>query len=413
MDEKTIIRCESCSTFSSIVGNVTSFASNYIQKKFGRGYFKKVIISEEMNSLNLDEGDIQKYELPYLVIKPELALDNTFMETLPYWYNSYHYIAKGNNRRNYYSLIKDEEHGIYMYSIPSRIKLNFNINIRVETVMYMHNLMHSIRSKFETNGFEFINNVNLQTEIPKVMMINLAQTLGLDLSTVEGRTEFNSYLSKNSYHGIEENINMSSGNNMYAYNYFSNILVNYPELVSGDKNVKNLVVEDCLVKFMFSMELWIPNKYLLELPNNRTEIQEVLEEDNSKFKFNIVLENDYILPKIENRHLLIKKSFLPDVNVEYDSLNFSGIISKEINSALDRLRKENALTEQVFQVMVMCGNRILPKESYKINYSTYTVHTNSPMINTTYTLLIYGDLEILNTITKQNNYDIAHNKNNE
>jgi hypothetical protein len=399
---KTIVRCESTTTFSSIVGSLTSFASSFFINNFPKGFFKKVFISESLNSTNMDDDkDVQKYSTPYLVIKPEMAMDNTYMEVLPYWYNAYHYIAEGSRRKEYYPIIQDHDNGIYIYSIPTRMKVNFDVRIKVPTTMFMYNTLHAIQTKFETGGFNYINNVRMQTEVPKVMMINLAETLGYNLDNMEEREKFNEYIAENSLNGIEENINLSTGNNNYAFNFVSNILVNYPSNAQGDKNIKNLVVDNTIVSFEFSMELWIPNRYILELPNNRQELTQEFEnsEDAEKFKFNIVVNKDYILPKIDNKHLIKRKSFLPDVNVEYDELNFSPIINQEVKDVVNVLIDKKLFREDLFEVLVMCGNKHLPKSEYEVDYKNMILKTKRPMSNTTYTILVYGYLDKLNYVS--------------
>lgn len=398
--EKTIVKCETTSTFSSVIGNITAFATEFFKGKFPPGYFKKVIISEELNNIIMsEEKDVIKYPHPYMVIRPELDLDNTFTQTLPKWYNDTHYVPKHSLRdKGMYSVLRDEEREIYIYCVPTRIKINFNVRIKLATVMAMYNLVQTIRNTFIRETYEYLNEVRLQTELPKKLILTLAKFLDYNLSDSGDRESFIKYLNKNSLQGIEENINMSTGNSMYAFNYIVNILSSYPESPQFNKNIKNLVVEDTSVDFMFSFDLWIPNRFFMELPNNSIDEQIIYEEDD-KFKYNLVLDVHYILPKIENKNLLIKKSFIPDVNVEYDELKFSSILNKELKEVLQLLKNENALSEDIFKVIVMCGNKLLPRELYKIDYENFVVKTYFPMINTTYTLLVYGDLETLNEIS--------------
>jgi hypothetical protein len=256
---------------------------------------------------------------------------------------------------------------------------------------------------FEVGGYEFINKVRLQTEVPKIMMISLAESLGYNLSAIDGREDFNNYLSKNTFNGIEESINLSTGNSMYGYNFITNILANYPDVVQGDKNMKNLVVKNGLISFSFGLELWIPNRFFLELPNNRAEIKNEIynSEENDRFKFNMVFNMDYIMPKIDSKHLINRKSFLPDVNVEYDVLDISSIINTEIDSVIKSMISKNLFSTEYFEIKIMCGNRLLRDMEYSVDYNNYIIKTYEPMSNTTYTILIYGDLEVLNNISKK------------
>lgn len=401
--EKTIINCKATTTFSSILGSLTSFSSAYFINKFPAGFFKKVWISESFNSINMDDSDVQKYNTPFVAFKPELSFDSQFTETLPYWYTSTRYIANGSRRLGYYPVLQDHENKIYIYAIPSRMKVNFNIKIKVPTAMFMYNTMHYIQSNFQIGDFEFVNDVRLQTEVPKILMINLAETLGFDMKTVEGREVFNNYLAEKSLNGITENINMSTGNNNYAFNFATNILTGFPEVVQGDKNIKNLIVDNGIISFMYSMELWIPNKFIIELPNNRQELTTEYNEsdDGNKYKFNLVVNKDFILNMVGEKHLLMKKSFLPDVNVEYDELNFSSIINKEVKDVVNYMTDKKMNVENFFEVRIMCDNKYLEKGEYEIDYKNFMIKTKRPMYNTTYTLVIYGHLKELNSISEK------------
>lgn len=400
--EKKILRCQSTTTYSSMVGNITSFIQTYFVSKFPKGFFKKEIITDTNSNVILKDKDLIKYDMPYIMIRPELSLDEIFIESQPYLYETPHYIVTSNSKRNqnYYPIFKDEEQGIYIHAIPSRVRINYQVKIKVPTIMYMYNTMQYINNAFEKNGYEFVNDVRLQTNIPKIMATNLAHTNGYDLSNVEDRTSFNDYLNKNSMNGIEEIINLSTGNSMYAFNFKTNIMNVYPERVQGDRTNKGLAVEYCMVTFNFSSEMWIPNKYIMEIPSTVGEVFSSYEEEptDNSFKFNTVLDVSYILPKIEDKHLILKRKFVPDINVEYDTLDFSMIINDELREALNFLKKENALNTNIFEVVVMCGNKALMKSMYKVDYENFILKTNTPMSNTTYTVLLYGNLETLNKI---------------
>lgn len=405
--DKTIINCTSTTTFSSILGSLTSFSTAFFINKFPKGFFKNIFITDSLNSINMDnDKDVQKYSTPFVSFKPELSYESNFTETLPYWYTSTRYLASGSRKKGYYPVLQDNDNGIFIHSIPTRIKVNFSIKIKVPTAMFMYNTLHYIQSNFQINDYEYVNDVRFQTEIPKIMMLNLAETLGYDLSTIEGRETFNNYLSEKSFNGITENINLASGNNNYAFNFISNVLVNYPEVASGDKNVKNLIVDNGIISFMYSMELWIPNKFIIELPNNRQELSSTYEEETPEkdtYKFNLVINKDFIMPQIDNKQLIIKKSFIPDINVEYDELNFSSIINKEIKSVLRYMKEEKINIENFFKVNIICGNNLLKDTEYHVDYENLILQTKKPMKNTTYMILVYGDLKILNEIVDKIN----------
>lgn len=400
MAVKRIVRCQSTTSFSSIVGNLTSFAIEFFKGRFPKGFFKDIIVSEELLNRRLDQRAIQKCRMPYMIIKPELSLDSLDLPTFVRWSFDNHYIAHNDQRKDYFGIFKDEERQIYMYHIPDRIKIRFSFTIKVPTAMYMYNALYYLNRNFEKDGYEYLNHVRLQTELPRSFISILSKELGYNFNNIEDKEKFNSYIYKNSLDGIEEKISMSTGNSIYNLRYIVNVLNKYPDVSEGSKNRKDMIIDDCTLTYAFEMENWIPSRFLLEIPESNLDYDTLMEEDSiidsNTYKFNMVLDTHYIKPKIENRHLLLRRSYVPEVNVEYDSLSFATLIHRELDNTLKYLKSQNALNEHYFEVRVMCGNKFLPKDHFSIDYENYILYTKLPMKNTTYTILIYGDMEYLN-----------------
>jgi len=338
-DNHKVITCKTSTTFAYMVGGITSFASSFFMSKFPKGYFKKLFIIDSFNSTNMRNEDFYEQSTPYISIQPVFEVGNTFTEMQPYWQTTNYWIFR-NKIKNYTPVLKDKESGINIYAVPSRVKVNFNISIKLPTVMSAYESMHYITQNFETTGYNYINDIKLQTEIPPSYIKIIAKTLKLDVNNKEDKDKLNEFLLSHSYSGIQEIINMSTGRPSHMYNLNSNILVNYPDTATFEKNNEGAVVKDTVVKYSFSMETWIPSNYIMEVPDSNMIIDE--EEDNlvdekGNYKFNLIFKKDYIEHELDGKHLLVKKSYIPDVNVEYDLLEFEPIISEEVISVLKKI----------------------------------------------------------------------------
>ena len=183
MKETKIISCKISSSISSLLGNVTSYAESYLASKFPPKFFRNVYINDSLASVNLAGAEIIKLPKPLLIITPQYTAENGFMEVLPLWHTAQYFTFK-NPRNNYNGVLSDVENNIFIYSIPDRVKINFEVKIKLPTVMYGYNVMHYIKQSFESTGFFYLNKVNLQTEIPKIYTWYIAKKFKLSTPTV-------------------------------------------------------------------------------------------------------------------------------------------------------------------------------------------------------------------------------------
>jgi len=399
MKETKLLSCRTSTSISSLLGSVTSYAVQYVKSKFPTDFFKATYINDSLASIHLVEGNIKKLPKPTLVISPTYNGEDGIMGQLPYW-QSTKYFTFRNPKKKYNGVLYDDVNDIYIYSIPDRIKINFSMNIKVPTVMYAYNVLHYLKQAFDTNNsMNYLNDVNLQTEIPKIYSWYIAQKLKADITTVEGREIINEYFQNNSYGGIHEKINLSNGNAQYAYNYKTNILCNFQDLPSLDKNINNMSVDSVTLNFQFSFEFWSHSTYLMEIKDN-VNIDEFPKDlsDMSKMKYDLALPVDYIREIIGDKHLIIRKQFIPDVNTEVDILDLTAVLQKELINVIKEVNNNNFNTTNLFEVQVYANKQQVLSDLVKTDWKKFTVSTKEPMSNVTYTLLIYGNLKVLNEI---------------
>ena len=400
MKETQIISAKISTSISSLIGNATGYARYFLESKFPPGFFKKVYISNSLTELQLEDKNITKYPKPTLIITPQYTGEQGFMELIPLWHTTQYFTFK-NPRKKYNGVLYDNTNDIYLYSIPDRIKLNFDVRIKLPSQMYAYNVLHYLKQSFEIGGYFYLNDVRLQTEIPKLYACHIAEKLGIDINTVDGRKTLDDYFIEHSYNGIMEKINLASGNSQFAYNYRSNILVNAPDVPSYDKDIKGLVVNSTTVSFSFNFEFWSHSNYIMEFKGVIPDIPPDTTVDGSTMKYDFYLPNtNFIQEQIDGMHMIINKPFLPDVNTETDILDFTPIVDSELKNVIKESISHKLDLSKLLKVVVLINNKPLDSLLYSVDWTHLTLSTNNPMSNVTYTLILYGNLKYLNLISQ-------------
>ncbi|QXN70173.1 hypothetical protein INTERNEXUS_133 [Bacillus phage vB_BspM_Internexus] len=401
MRESRIVACKISTSISSLIGNITGYARYFLSTKFPPDFFKDTHISGALNEIRMENVDIAKLRKPTLIMTPEYNGETGFMELLPNWHTTQYFTFK-NPRKKYNGVLYDNKNDIYIYSIPDRIKVNFNIKIKLPSELYAYDVLHYVKQTFETGGYFYLNDVSLQTELPKMYTKIIEKKLNLDPSKPDDREKLEEYYLANSYNGITEKINQSSGNSQYAYTYKTNILVNIPELPTYEKNENGLITDSTTVNFPFSFELWSHSNYIMETKDDPI-IDTISSEptiEGRTMKYDFFLPTHFIKEQYDSMHLIVHKQFLPDINTEVDILDFSPLINSELRGVIEEALKQKLDMSKLLKARVLVDNKEIYEELFNVDWKTLNLITKEPMYNMTYTLMIYGDLKILNLISK-------------
>jgi len=402
MKETKVISCKVSTSLASLMGNATAYARYFLTSKFPPEFFKKTYISDSLSEIQMEDKNVQKFPMPTLIITPEYTGENGFMDIIPYWHTAQYFTFK-NPRKKYNGVLFDEGNDMYIYSIPDRVKLNFNVKIKLPSQMYAYNVLHYIKQLFEVGGYFYLNDVRLQTEVPKMYIEYIKRRLNLDTNTPDGREALEDYLLKNSYNGLTEKINLSSGNSAYSYNYKTNILVNFPDMPSYDKNSNGMIVDNTTISFSFSFDFWSHSNFIMELKDNVPDtplpnIDDQFSMEGSSMKYEFFVPTKFIREQEGGMHMLTYKPFVPDVNTDVDILDFSPIINSEVKKVIGEAIKNKLDMSKLMSVMVLVNNQQLIQEEFNVNWENLTLETKHPMYNVTYTIVIYGNLKSLNLI---------------
>lgn len=396
MREKKAISTKISTSVSSLMSNATGYARYYLSSKFPPNFFKKTFITDSLSEIQMeDSDDVQKFAKPLLIITPKYTGELNGFD----WRAVQQITAKSNKMMN--RVLHDSENDIRIYSIPDRIRIGFDVKIKLQSQMHAYNVLHYVKQAFEFNGYNYLNNIKLETELPRPYVRYIANKLGLDLTTSDGREKMDEYLLDHSYNSISEKIGLASGVSQYSYNYNTNILANFLDEPISDKNVNNLVIDNTTVSFSFNFDFWSHSNYVLEVMDEEIDPQSFLEasDEIGAMKYDFYVPTHFITEQYNNMHLIVRKPFLPDINTEVDILEFKPIINSELQMVIETAIKYKLDMSKIIKARVLINNQEYDTDLFSVDWKAYNLITQHPMSNVTYTLMIYGDLKVLNQIS--------------
>lgn len=398
----TISVCSSANSLSSIIGSVTSYITEYFKSKFPDNFFKETYISTTMAASAIKKDYFSVKQRPYLFIQPQFDLSPGIMNELPTLFHDTSYVFLNNLRKNYNLIFEDSETGIRVFNAFKRTKIIFKFGIKVNSEIQGWNTISYIDQNFQNNGYFYLNQVYLNTLVPPFIIENIARRNGWNLNEPLDRERMMQYMLKFSFNGIEENIDLSTGNRAYMFKYPVNILINYPDIANTNKIMRNNVIQNSIVEYNITAELWTPSMFIMELDNmerfRNIKLSNPSEMEEGNYKFSLVINEDYIPYSKNKRNLIMRRNFIPDVNVEYDTVDLKEVLPQNCYKVCNILKENNIKMSKIFTVDLYINGRMVFPENYKIDEKDFLLKTYNPLSNTTYTVVLYADMEVLNKI---------------
>lgn len=410
----TISICSSANSLSSIIGSVTSYITEYFKSKFPEKYFKETYISSTMAASAIQKDYFEPKKRPYLFIQPQFDLSEGIMGQLPMLFTDYSWVYLQNLRKNYNLIFEDPNTGIRIFNAFKRTKIQFRIGIRVNSEMQGWNCLSYIDQNFQTNGWFFLNKVFLQTQVPPFIIENIANRLNYDLSDPSDQERMEDFMMQYSYNGIYLTKDLATGNDRFMYKYPVNILVNYPDISSNNRNMRQNVIQNSQIEYQITAELWTPSMFIMELDNmerfKNVKLIQPSDYEDGTYRFSMVLNEDYIPYTKDDRNIIFRRNFIPEVNVEYDTVDLKVVLPTNVHKICDLLKKYRIKMSKVFTVDLYINGKLLFPENYSFDEKDFILKTKNPMSNTTYTVVCYADMGIINKINDLMGEDKASDK---
>ena len=318
-----IIGCRAMTSTTSIIGNLTTIALSYVKNMFPNGYIKWEYVSETFNPavMSDDECGIDNYKNKYqtLFIQPVWNPGDLSME-LPRWHKGSEFVFL-KHRNTYATVLEDWESGIFIYSIPNRLRVQMNCRIQLQTAIQAMDVQSYVSNHFDVGGYRYLNNIRVMTEIPITLIKPMCLKYGWDFNDTDDRVELNKYLMSHSRNGITQGKNLSTGNISYQYSYPTNILLSFPEEPTRDVRQKDLSVGESYVDFNFIMECWVPMNYLFEIKDvDEDAVVDIVNEavlPDGSLKYTIFVDTDFYKQWEDGKQLIVNQQYYPSIEGLY------------------------------------------------------------------------------------------------
>jgi hypothetical protein len=408
MNTEQVLCAISSSSMSGIIGNVTGIVKNHIIKKFPKDYFNNIMIDTFNSSIYMEETDINITETPAISFTPRYELSNeTVFGLLPYWRR----ISMGlfrNYKNSYKHVLIDDNDLYYIFAVPDRVKIIYDVKLRVSHKLQAMDIQNFIRQSFRINAPYFLNQKLLEGEVPKIFIDMLMKDRNVDKDDPFQVNEFFDYLKNYSDGYITMKNRLATGSPIFSYRYRSNLLCKVESMPETENTDKNLVNEKSTISFQFSVDFWTPLSYaFITTKEADIEIPEINDDySNDKIIMNYTLQSSP--PDIidGNYSLLYWTGFLTDENILTDILPFETMLSFDHKLIIENNNSLGRDNNDYFKVVLYRDENILELEDYQVDWEKIELKTFYPLFNVTYHLGIYGnkrDLnELLNEYLEQN-----------
>lgn len=399
---KEIQMCRASSSISSVIGNTSFIIRNFVTGLFPKGFFKHVHIDTRMTQADQDDQeDVYKREKPILVIRPRFSLDdNHVFGKLPDWMSTNYFLFK-QLQDNYSPVFYDEKKQIYIYTVPDRVKITFEIEIICNTRMQQLNAAYYLKGSVLHKSYFYLEEETLECEIPKYFIKVLSEHMGYDMRYPAQKQEFLTYLDTGSQSFITEKVKASSGRPAYFYAYQTNLLCLFPENPQvDDGEQKDMLMENFRITNSLEVEFWVHTNYFLETNTLEVAPPPVDDEDmmdvvGDKVVMNFTMNFNYPSMEEDGLALLRKQGYITD-DADIDVLPLDEFLPYEYKHVIKYNNKYNISNEDYFTIRVFREHLEVNPDKVTVDWENLTLSSLKPLPNTTYHLVLYGDKDKIN-----------------
>lgn len=273
-DNNTINIVQSVASASTLISSVTSEIREYLLSKFPKDFFKAVYVDTAETLSEQKKNDkynnlASKKPYPILSITPEISLDDPIggMDKSMHLSSPNLYLRKDLSRVNT-KLLLDPDNEITLYHTSDYITTNFNITITTNSFIRSTDLAFFLKSKFQEGFFQYLNERQIDMEIPKSFIKAIADIKGYDIDNEDDMNNLRLYLIAGSRgaDSIKKRINFGTGKVCFFSEKLSNLLVLFTDLDVPSSIVRDAQVEgEYTITFRLQVSTYLPNAFIMQL----------------------------------------------------------------------------------------------------------------------------------------------------
>lgn len=394
---------------STLISSMTGEAKEYLLSKFPPNFFKSTYVdsSETINEQMVNQKynpKLNKKAYPSLSITPEISLDDPIggMGKSLYFSSTNLFLTK-DLRRSYRKLLADPEHKFDMYFTADYTTVNFNCKIFVNKYIQNIDLAYYIKSRFQQDFFQFVNDTVLNAELPKTFVRALANYKNLDISNEEDMGELEDFLASASTQNsaILRKTSMSTGKDCFFFGSKVNMLFLFTDLDCPPSITRNQMSEaEYTISFRLQVSAWLPNSFIFSVNKSVFEklekrtIKSFVTPDqddemndgfystslNAKARLGRQLQISYKNSSDGNciGHEILNKTITFDLNDPKKEISLMQYLKPDAKKIHAYLMANSARIDDVFRIVALDKNNNA-NTMVDIDYETLTVKINSDL----------------------------------
>ena len=421
--EKHVYMCRTTASLSAIIGNCSQVIKTWFIDIFPNDFFKYIYIDTSMSStIFAKERDnvFNRYGSPTLVIRPRFDFDdNTLFGRLPMWMNT-NYFNFRNLQGNYQPIFGDTTNGIFIYSIPDRIKISFDIEIGCSSRMQQLNIAHYLKSNVLHKGYFKLTGVRMEAQVPKLFIACTHDLMHFDMNDPDSHAEFTDYLGSYSAEKITEKVNPASGDPLYYYMYDTNLICNFdnnPEVDDGEQ--KEQIRTNFRVTDSMTVDFWVPSTFYFETmkildPNDYKlgwDINDMSDKIDMVYTMQLIPDNYYTRQDGVNFHFYKKQGYITeysfpiedenDPSSTFDIIPLRHFVKKDIVDVANYCMKYGVDMKNIFEFRLYEENRAVNPELLEMDWKKVRMKHRKPKPNTNYHLFLYIGVKEYNRVLER------------
>lgn len=411
-DDMQNIYSTATTSASHIFGNVAKAVESHIERKLPYGLIKDKTISTRMaprffKRFKNTNDDWQKKLYPFLIIRPsfETPVADSFLQNTLYTRN------EGTEINQYMggiqTFMEDKKRGFMLGFKINRYTITFDIGIQFETQTQMIDVWHYLLNSMRWDIPEFVN-TSLESIIPKNIMCNVGEIIGVDITKDENIPTMLKYLRTYSTYPITYKMRTATSQDEYFLYYKQHLLTTFSDLVMDEGQKKGMTDEYFTLSFKCTVEFNVMGSYLL-IGKKGIYKQIKFEIDTADgtsigtnsltpiFTYDIHAE-DAILTKQGYRPLgadMIKTD--EDRHGKDDCISLLSTLTPEIIMVLDNIVAQGLDPSILLKFKLFISeDRVVSEADYEVNWTKRLFIIKKSDKYATYRLVIYINLAYLN-----------------
>lgn len=404
---------------SHIFGNVAKAVESHIERKLPMGLIKDKTISTRMapryfKRFKNTSEDWQKKQHPFLIIRPgfETPSNDGFLQNTLYTRNEGTEITL--NMGGVQKFMEDRKRGFWLGFKINRYTATFDIGIQFETQTQMIDVWHFLLNSMRWDISEYIN-TSLESIIPKNILMNVGEIIGIDISRDENIPTMLKYLRTNSTYPITYKMRTATSRDEYFLYYKQNLVTTFSDLNMDDGVRRGMADDYFTLSFKCTVEFNVMGSYLLI---GRTGIYKQIEcgvktLDGTEigvltpiFTYDISMD-DADLTKQGYRPLgtnMIKTD--TDRHNKDDSISLLPVLTPEVVMVMDNLIAQGLNPELLLRFKLFkSSDEVVSEAEYDVNWTAKAFIIKNSDKYATYRLVVYVNYAYLNNRLMEIEYD--------